>query len=112
MTYGFPKKPTRTRTTRKTRLRQEAAYRSCQVRLDGCRDEPCVLAHVRLIGVSGFGIKADDFLGAWACDNCHSAYDTRGSGAAADEIELAFLHGVIRTQSVLCAEGKVVINAA
>lgn len=112
MSYGFPKKPTRTRTTRKTRLRAEAAYRNCQVRLDGCRDEPCVLAHVRLSGVSGMGIKAPDFLGAWACDSCHRAYDTRGIGAAADEIELAFLRGVIRTQDTLCAEGKITVNAA
>lgn len=103
----IPNKKTRTRTTRKTKLRAEAAYRSCQVRLSGCLSEPCVLAHVRLSGVSGMGIKAPDICGAWACDTCHRAYDTRGSGPEADEIELAFLRGVIRTQDTLCSEGAI-----
>jgi hypothetical protein len=86
-------------------LRQKAACRMCQVRLDGCQHEPCVLAHVRLIGVSGMGIKAPDQLGAWACDSCHKAYDTRGRGPKADAIELDFLRGVIRTQAQLIREG-------
>lgn len=97
----------RTRTTRKTKIRQEAAHRNCQVWLDGCISEPCVLAHVRLIGVSGLGIKAPDVCGAWACDACHRSYDTRGCGPEADEIELMFLRGVIRTLAILVAEGKV-----
>lgn len=85
-------------------LRKAAAHRVCQVRLPGCMNEPCVLAHVRLIGVSGMGIKAPDLLGAHACDNCHRAYDQRGRGQIADEVELAFLRGVVRTQSMLIKE--------
>jgi hypothetical protein len=88
-------------------LRKAAAWRSCQVRLAGCQSEPCVLAHVRLIGVSGLGIKAPDLLGCWACDSCHRAYDTRGRGDAADDVELAFLRGVMRTQAQLIREGVV-----
>ena len=103
----FPKAKKRERTTRKTKLRQEAAHRSCQVWLDNCMTEPCVLAHVRLVGVSGMGIKAPDVCGAWACDNCHRSYDTRGSGPEADAIELAFLRGVIRTLDILVSEGRV-----
>lgn len=88
-------------------LRKAAAHRTCQVRLDGCQHEPTCLAHVRLIGVSGLGIKAPDLLGAWACDACHKAYDTRGRGDAADAVELAFLRGVMRTQSALIKEGVI-----
>jgi hypothetical protein len=102
----FPKKQKRTRCSRKTKLRQEAAYRECMVRLPGCLDQPTVLAHIRESGISGMGLKAHDFQGAWACDNCHRAYDTRGSGPEADAIELAFLHGVMRTQDILAGEGK------
>lgn len=96
---------------RPTRIRQEAAYRECTVRLPGCQSEPCVLAHVRLSGVSGMGIKAPDVCAAFACDHCHRAYDTRGSGPEADAIELAFLHGVIRTLDVLYGEGVIRVAA-
>jgi hypothetical protein len=90
-----------------TNLRKAAAYRPCQVRLQGCMSEPCVLAHVRLIGISGMGLKAPDALGCHACDNCHRAYDQRGRGEAADEVELAFLRGVMRTQATLIKEGLI-----
>jgi hypothetical protein len=106
----FPKKTKRTRCSRKTKLRQQAAHRECQVRLHGCLGEPTVLAHVRLVGVSGMGIKAPDVLGAWACDSCHRKYDTRGSGRGADDIELEFLRGVMRTIDTLVSEGAIEVR--
>lgn len=90
-----------------TNLRAAAADRDCQVRLEGCLGGPCCLAHVRIIGISGMGKKAEDLLGAHACDNCHKLYDTRGRGPEADEIERAFLRGVMRTQNKLIKEGVV-----
>ena len=91
---------------RHTNLRQQAAHRECQVRLPGCQTYPCVLAHVRLSGISGLGIKAPDFLGAHACQNCHSAYDVHGSsGLDRDFVDKAFLEGVMRTQYALIREG-------
>ena len=88
-----------------TDLRSEAAWRACQVRATGCTGGPCVLAHVRMNGISGLGIKAPDALGAWACDNCHKLYDVHGS-IDRIEIENDFLKGVIRTQNLLIKEGK------
>ena len=89
----------------KTDLRKAAAHRQCQVRLTGiCLTEPTCLAHVRLVGISGMGLKAPDALGAHCCDACHKAYDQRGSGPEADAIELDFLRGVIRTQNLLIKE--------
>lgn len=86
-----------------TKITREAIGRDCQVRLSGCNTSPCCLAHFRLSGVSGMGLKPHDILGAWACDFCHSQVDTRKG----EEIQLAFAHGVIRTQNTLINEGKI-----
>lgn len=89
-------------------LRKEAADRSCQVRLPICTGYPTVLAHVRLSGISGMGIKAPDALGAWACDACHKAYDIHGStNLDRDFVDKCFLEGVMRTQYKLIKEGKI-----
>ena len=70
--------------------------------------ETVVLAHIRLSGVSGMGIKAPDLLGAWACESCHSLYDRRqNTDFDPDFVNRCFLEGVIRTQNVLINEGKV-----
>ena len=57
-----------------------------------------VLAHVRLAGISGAGLKAADALGAWACYRCHEATERLKKD---DTIQRAFLEGVIRTQATL-----------
>lgn len=85
-------------------LRELARGRECLVRLHGiCNHNPetTVLAHIRLIGISGFGIKAPDILGAWACSGCHSHIDTHHD----DETSAAFAEGVYRTQAQLIREG-------
>lgn len=90
-----------------TNLRKEAKGRECQVRLISvCNRDPetTVLAHVRLSGVTGVGQKAPDILGAWACSECHR-FQTDFPGD--DEIQRAFLEGVIRTQNQLVKEDKV-----
>ena len=61
-------------------LRKEARGRACTVRLEGIcnhNSETVVLAHIRMLGLSGMGLKADDLLGAWACSACHDAIDRR-----------------------------------
>ena len=68
--------------------------------------ETTVLAHVRLAGVSGIGIKADDALGSWSCSACHDAVDRRShTDLERDYVRLAHLEGVIRTIAVLRREG-------
>jgi hypothetical protein len=94
-------------------LRKEARGRDCMVRLEGvcCGDpETTVLGHVRLIGISGMGLKAPDQLGAWVCKSCHQACDSlqwNGARFEREYVELAFLRGVMRTQAVLIREGKI-----
>lgn len=92
-------------------LTKMARGRDCQIRLPGicCFDpETTVLAHVRLPGVSGFGIKAHSMLGAWACYRCHQAVDSPAThGLDRDAAMLAHLQGVMRTQDQLLAEGVI-----
>lgn len=87
-------------------LRKLARDRPCQVRLPGiCNGDPAttVLAHFRLPGISGLGLKSPDALASWACAACHTAVDTHKDA----ETQLAFAHGVLRTQAQLLREGKI-----
>lgn len=86
-----------------TNLRKAARGRPCQIRLPGCDGggETTVLAHFRLIGISGMGVKPPDLLGSWACASCHAKVDSDKSA----EVQLAFAHGVFRTQNILLREG-------
>jgi hypothetical protein len=81
------------------------------VRLTGiCNHDPntVVLAHIRMMGISGMGLKADDLLGAWACSSCHDAIDRRShTDLDRDFVKLAHLEGVMRTISILRREGKI-----
>jgi hypothetical protein len=93
-----------------SRLTKLARDRECQVRLPGiCNHNPetTVLAHYRLAGTCGIGIKPHDLLGAWACSSCHDEIDRRSRRIGPDEAALAHLEGVIRTQAILIKEGKV-----
>jgi hypothetical protein len=65
-----------------------------------------VLAHYRLIGVSGIGYKSDDLIGSWACSSCHAEIDgqTRKSRLSRDELKLAHLEGMVRTIAQLRKE--------
>jgi len=90
-----------------TNLRKIARDRDCQVRIPGiCNFDPAttVLAHYRLAGTCGMGLKPHDLLGAWACSSCHDEIDRRTRNIPADEAQLAHLQGVIRTLAELIKE--------
>lgn len=74
---------------------------------DICNHNPetTVLAHIRMAGLSGMGIKADDLLGAWACSSCHDAIDRRShTDLDRDYVRLAHLEGMARTIAQLRKE--------
>lgn len=91
-------------------LRKEAKVRECQVRIVGvCNGNPetVVLAHYRMCGLNGVGMKPNDIFGAWACSSCHDAVDGRvKTEYPRDELRLAHAEGVFRTQQILKNEGK------
>jgi hypothetical protein len=71
-------------------------------------NETTVLAHYRLAGISGMGIKSDDLIGAWACSACHDAIDRRANtDLDRDYVRLAHLEGVVRTIATLRKEGLI-----
>jgi hypothetical protein len=93
-------------------LRKEAKGRGCMVRIFGIcnhNSETVVLAHIRIAGVSGMGMKSPDLIGAWACSACHDELDgrTRRSGLTRDELRLAHYDGMARTIMQLHKEGLI-----
>ena len=72
------------------------------IRLPGCDGggETTVLAHYRIAGYCGVGMKPSDAaFGAWACDSCHSLVDGRRKliGWNGVDLRLAHAEGVMRT---------------
>ena len=92
-------------------LRKLARGRECQIRLSGIcsfNPETTVLAHYRLVGISGMGMKSPDLIGAWACDACHSAVDRRThNNLEFDFVRLAHAEGCFRTIAKLIEEGVI-----
>lgn len=92
------------------KLRKAAQGRECQVRIPYiCNHDPAtvVLAHYRLAGTCGTGLKPDDALAAWACSSCHAAVDgrTQHDGWTRDELRQCHAEGVMRTFDALRKEG-------
>jgi hypothetical protein len=86
-------------------LRDYAKGKPCMIRIPGvCNQDPAtvVLCHIRMAGVTGGGLKAPDFLGAWGCSDCHQAVDSPQLG-----FRRLFLEGVIRTQYQIIRDGLV-----
>jgi hypothetical protein len=94
-----------------TNLRKEARGRGCMVRIPevcNCNSETVVLAHVRIAGISGMGLKAPDLLGAWACSACHDAIDRRAHlDLDRDYVRLLHLEGMARTINQLLKENLI-----
>ena len=91
-----------------TDLRKLARGRPCQIRIPdvcGGNTETTVLAHVRLIGVSGMGMKSPDILGAHSCFECHQAVDRRAyTDLDFEYVRLLHLEGMARTIAKLIEE--------
>lgn len=91
-------------------LRKEARGRQCYVRLPDCLPgtDTVVLAHYRLAGISGMGIKSPDVIACPACFNCHDLVDGRKHMAnlTRHDVRLAHAEGVFRWQCQLLREEK------
>jgi hypothetical protein len=92
-----------------TFLRRAAKDRPCMVRLpEICNGDTrtTVLAHIRMAGISGMGMKSPDLIAAWACSACHDAIDRRShTDLERDYVRLAHLEGMARTINELAKEG-------
>ena len=93
-----------------SKLTEAARGQQCQVRIPGvCNGNPetTVLAHFRLAGTCGTGIKPPDLLGSWACSACHDVTDgrTKSDDWDYDEIRLMHAEGCLRTINQLIKQG-------
>lgn len=78
-------------------LRALARGKPCMIRQPAvCNRNPdtTVLCHLRMAGITGMGLKANDFLAAWGCSDCHRYCDTHGIDG-----RTALLEGIARTQA-------------
>ena len=91
-------------------LRDAARGQDCQVRLSCCNFNPetTVLAHYRLSGLNGMGMKPPDLIGSWACSACHDAIDRRAYlDMDKDFVRLAHAEGCFRTIAALISQKKI-----
>lgn len=89
-------------------LRKMAQGQPCMIRIpEVCNRnaETTVLCHLRMSGISGMGLKANDLLGAWGCSACHHYVDTHGIDG-----RTALLEGMARTQARLIEAGLVHVH--
>lgn len=89
-------------------LRRAARGRECQVRITGvCNGNPetSVLAHIRLAGLCGTGIKPPDLIATIACSACHDEIDRRTHFVDAEYAKECALEGMARTQVIWLKEG-------
>lgn len=92
-----------------SKLRDAARGQQCTVRIPGiCNGNPetTVLAHYRLAGTCGMGMKPIDLAGAHCCSDCHDAVDGRSKTAFRREtLDLMHAEGVFRTMEGLRKRG-------
>ncbi len=68
--------------------------------------ETTILAHYRLAGLCGTGMKPIDLIGAWACSDCHNAIDDGKAAYTREQLDLMHLEGMCRTITALHKLGK------
>lgn len=86
-------------------LRKLAKGKPCMVRIPGIcngNSETTVLCHVRMVGISGMGLKSPDLIATWGCSDCHRWADSHG-----DEGRNALLAGMARTIHELIRSGVI-----
>ena len=91
-----------------SRITESARGQECAVRIIGVcngNTETVVWAHANVMAAGkGRGLKAPDFLGAYACSSCHDVYDGRVSrphGMSKAEVDLDFANGHYRSVVLL-----------
>jgi len=92
-----------------TNLRDLARGQPCMIRAPFvCNHNPetTVLCHVRIMGISGTGMKSPDVIATFGCSDCHAVCDgQRKSDFGPGERRLMLLEGMARTQAWLIENG-------
>jgi hypothetical protein len=93
-------------------LRKAAAGEPCLIRVPKfCCGDPArtVLCHVRVVDISGAGLKAPDVIAALGCEVCHDICDNRSHPKAFtyEQRRLMLLEGMARTQARRIEQGYI-----
>lgn len=87
-----------------TDLRKLARGQDCMVRIPGiCNFNPetVVLAHFRMPGTCGVGMKPSDWQASLCCSACHDAVDQRTpTQYTKAELDMMMCQGILRTHEV------------
>jgi hypothetical protein len=101
----------------KVNLRQEARGRECTGNLLGiCNRNPetTILAHLnnRRLFNAGLGMKVPDWAGCFSCSACHDVLDGRATHPhlSYEQVKIAHMEAVFRTQRILFDEGKLCLS--
>jgi hypothetical protein len=95
-----------------SKLRKSARGMDCMIRIPGAcnfNQESTVLAHMN---GAGMGLKHPDLFASFACSNCHDVIDGRRpyKEASKMEVDIMFLHGMLRTQKYWLDNGFITIK--
>lgn len=96
-----------------SKITDSARGESCQVRIPGvCSGDSSTVVWAHAIGAAagkGIGMKSHDALGAYACQQCHDAYDrrTRPKDMPYARIKECFQDGHMRSLKILIDKGLV-----
>jgi len=93
-------------------LRTFARGKDCQLRIYGvCNYDSAttVLAHIRLGGVAGMGLKPPDMAAVLACSKCHDVIDGREkTDLTRTQLDSHILHAMVRTLKIIDGDYKLV----
>lgn len=95
---------------RSTKLRNHARGQPCTLRFEGCDGggETTVLAHIR-DRHKGFGQKASDLSGCYACFSCHTKLDTEFHGLSPADFYFHQLRALQETLEILVADKVIIV---
>jgi len=109
--------PKATRITSRA-VRRAAEGAPCTVQIPGACDgggATSVLAHLRMLGGGGVGMKPDDIDSVIACDGCHSCIDSRRpmpAGYSRHDLGEMLLRAHCRTVRYLVEQGVMSVKGA
>jgi hypothetical protein len=107
--------PMRKRSRRSTPIRQAARGENCTVCLPGCPNDrdTTVLAHLRIFGGGGTGMKPSDAEAVFADAYCHDRIDGRVPWVhIADEFDFweCIARALVRTHRILRERGVLILK--
>lgn len=93
-------------------LRKSAKDELCTLNFSGCTtpDNTTVLAHLRMFGGGGMGLKPHDMEAVYACFNCHNKLDGRIPYTFDADVDYYVARALIKTHRRMIEKGLIRIK--